>query len=58
VVAGGPTFVRKSDQVAALIRARIADGSLRAGMYAPSGAELAKETGFAIVTCRRGLQRL
>ena len=27
-------------------------------MYAPSGAELAKETGFAVMTCRRGLQRL
>jgi hypothetical protein len=52
------TFVRKSDEDAALVRARIADGSLRAGMYAPSGAEPAKETGFAMVTCRRGLQRL
>ena len=48
----------KSDQVAGMIRARIADGSLRAGMYAPSGAELAKETGFANVTCRRGLRLL
>lgn len=27
-------------------------------MYVPSGAELAKDTGFAVVTCRRGLQRL
>jgi DNA-binding IclR family transcriptional regulator len=27
-------------------------------VYVPSGAELAKETGFAVVTCRRGLQRL
>jgi DNA-binding XRE family transcriptional regulator len=50
--------VLKSDQVANMIRARIADGSLRAGMYVPSGAELAKETGFAILTCRRGLHRL
>jgi DNA-binding transcriptional regulator YhcF (GntR family) len=49
---------RKSDQVAALIRARIVDGSLRAGMYVPSGAELAKETGFTVLTCRRGLQAL
>jgi len=48
--------VRKSDQVADTIRARIADGSLRAGMCVPSAAELAKETGFAIVTCRRGLR--
>ena len=48
----------KSDQVAAMIRARIADGSLRAGMYAPSGKELAKETGFAELTCRKGLQAL
>ena len=52
------TFVRKSDQVADMIRARIADGSLRPGMFVPSGAELAKETGFAVVTCRRGLLRL
>lgn len=49
---------RKSDQVADLIRARIADGSLRAGMYVPSSRELAKETGFAVVTCRSGLLRL
>jgi hypothetical protein len=27
-------------------------------MYAPSGKELAKETGFADLTCRKGLQRL
>jgi DNA-binding transcriptional regulator YhcF (GntR family) len=27
-------------------------------MYVPSGAELAKETGFAVLTCRRGLQPL
>jgi DNA-binding transcriptional regulator YhcF (GntR family) len=51
-------FVRKSDQVANLIRGRIADGTLRPGMYVPSGRELAKETGFAVVTCRSGLLRL
>ncbi len=51
-------IARKSDQVAALIRARIADGSLVPGMYAPSGAELAKETGFAVATCRKGLKLL
>jgi GntR family transcriptional regulator len=50
--------VGKSDQVAAMIRGRIADGSLRAGMYAPSGRELAKETGFADLTCRKGLRQL
>jgi DNA-binding GntR family transcriptional regulator len=27
-------------------------------MYVPSGAELAKETGFANLTCRKGLQQL
>jgi hypothetical protein len=60
VAAGGrvTSFARKSDQVADLIRSRIAGGSLRPGMYVPSGAELAKETGFAVVTCRKGLQRL
>jgi DNA-binding transcriptional regulator YhcF (GntR family) len=60
VAAGGrvTAIVRKSDQVADLIRGRIADGSLRPGMYAPSGAELAKETGFAVLTCRKGLHLL
>ena len=49
---------RKSDQVVELIRARIADGSLRPGMLAPSSPELAKELGFAVLTCRKALQLL
>jgi hypothetical protein len=50
--------VLKADQVAAMIRAKIKDGSLKPGMYVPSGSELAKETGFGVLTCRKGLQRL
>jgi hypothetical protein len=52
------TAVRKSDQVAELLRARIAAGELRPGMLAPSGPELAKELGFAVMTCRAGMQML
>ena len=51
-------LVRKRDQVAGLIRARIADGSLRPGMLAPSGVELAKELGFAPMTCKAALRIL
>jgi hypothetical protein len=50
--------VRKRDQAAELIRARIADGTLKPGMAAPSGEQLAKETGFAVLTCRAGLRIL
>ena len=52
------TAVRKADQVAELLRARIAAGELRPGMLAPSGPELAKELGFALLTCRAGLHML
>lgn len=45
----------KANQVVELIRARIADGSLAPGMFAPSGEDLVKETGFAVETCRRAM---
>jgi hypothetical protein len=45
-------------QAAAIVRARIAAGSLRPGEPAPSGAELARITGYAHLTCRRALRTL
>jgi hypothetical protein len=45
-------MVRKRDQVADMVRARIATGSLQPGAPVPSGPELAKETGFAVRTCQ------
>lgn len=48
----------KRDQVAALVRDRIADGILKPGMVAPSGDQLAQETGFAVMTCRAALKML
>ena len=50
--------VKKRDQAAALVRARIADGTLKPGMTAPSGEQLARETGFAVMTCRAALRIL
>jgi Helix-turn-helix domain/Bacterial regulatory proteins, gntR family len=45
----------KYSQVAARIRAQIADGTLKPGSPAPSGAALARATGFAQLTCRKAL---
>jgi DNA-binding XRE family transcriptional regulator len=45
-------------QAAALIRAQIADGTLKPGQAAPSGAQLARLTGFCALTCRRALRDL
>jgi DNA-binding GntR family transcriptional regulator len=50
--------VRKRDQAADLVRARIADGSLEPGMTAPTGEQLASETGFAVMTCQAALRVL
>jgi DNA-binding transcriptional regulator YhcF (GntR family) len=49
-----PKYVR----VAAAIRRQIADGTLRPGQPAPSGAELSRATGFATLTCRKALREL
>jgi len=59
MAAGGAVtaVARKTDQVVELIRARIADGTLKPGVLSPSGAELSKETGFCVVTCQKA-QRL
>lgn len=48
----------KYAQVAALIRAQIADGRLKPGESAPSGAALARTTGYSALTCRRALDKL
>lgn len=45
-------------RAAAVVRAQIADGTLRPGQPAPSGARLARLTGFSDVTCRRALRTL
>ncbi len=49
-----PKYVR----VAAAIRRQIADGTLRPGQPAPSGAELGRATGFSTLTCRKALRAL
>jgi DNA-binding transcriptional regulator YhcF (GntR family) len=50
--------VPKYKQVATLVRTQIADGSLLPGQSAPSGAALARETGYSVLTCRRALRTL
>jgi DNA-binding GntR family transcriptional regulator len=51
---GGPRHA----QAAALVRAEVADGTLKPGQAAPSGAQLARLTGFCALTCRRALRAL
>jgi hypothetical protein len=48
----------KYAQVAAIVRAQVTDGTLRPGEAAPSGAQLARLTGFSVLTCRNGLRSL
>ncbi len=48
----------KYAQVAVRVRAQIADGSLLPGQSAPSGAALARATGYSSLTCRRALRVL
>lgn len=45
-------------QVAGIVRSQIADGTLKAGLPAPSGAALARVTGYSGVTCRKALRSL
>ena len=51
---GGP----RQAQAAALVRAQVADGTLRPGQAAPSGGQLARLTGFSPLTCRKALRDL
>jgi DNA-binding XRE family transcriptional regulator len=48
----------KYAQVAESIRALIAEGTLTPGQPAPSGAALARATGYSTLTCRRSLHTL
>jgi hypothetical protein len=52
------TGLRKFEQAAASVRSQIADGTLRPGQPAPSGAALSRATGFSVLTCRRALRTL
>lgn len=52
------TGLPKYAQVAARLRAQIADGMLAPGESAPSGAQLARMTGYSVLTCRKALQTL
>jgi len=54
---GGPALP-KYLRVAAVIRRQIADGALRPGQPAPSGAELSRAFGFSTLTCRKALRAL
>jgi hypothetical protein len=51
---GPPKYAR----AAAAVRVQIADGTLRPGQPAPSGAALSRLTGFSTLTCRRALRLL
>jgi hypothetical protein len=51
---GMPKYVRVAENV----RAQIADGTLRPGQPAPSGAALSRVTGYSTLTCRKALRVL
>lgn len=50
--------IPKYAQVAETVRAQVAEGKLLPGQLAPSAAQLARNTGYAVPTCRKGLNRL
>jgi hypothetical protein len=52
------TTLPRYAQAAALVRAQVTDGTLKPGQAAPSGAQLARLTGFSLLTCRRALRDL
>lgn len=45
-------------QAASIVRAQVADGTLKPGQPVPSGARLARLTGFSALTCRKALRVL
>jgi len=49
---------RKYQRVAAHVRGQIADGMLSPGEPAPSGASLARMTGYSQLTCRKAIRTL
>jgi DNA-binding GntR family transcriptional regulator len=50
--------IPKYARVAAAVQGLIADGTLRPGQPAPSGAALSRVTGYSTLTCRRALRVL
>jgi DNA-binding transcriptional regulator YhcF (GntR family) len=58
VTAAPPGGTFKYVQAAAVVRARIADGTLKPGDAAPSASALARVTGFNEMTCRQALRLL
>jgi hypothetical protein len=50
--------VPKYVEAAAIVRAQIADGTLKPGQPAPSGARLARLTGYCELTCHKALRIL
>jgi DNA-binding transcriptional MocR family regulator len=48
----------KYARVARAVRGQVADGTLRPGQPAPSGAALSRVTGYSTLTCRRALRLL
>lgn len=48
----------KVAQAASVVRAQIADGTLKPGSLAPSGPALARVTGFSDITCRKAIATL
>jgi GntR family transcriptional regulator / MocR family aminotransferase len=48
----------KYQLAAAIVRAQVAEGTLPPGALAPSGAMLARMTGYSTLTCRRALRVL
>jgi DNA-binding XRE family transcriptional regulator len=48
----------KYQQAAALVRKQVKSGTLPPGAPAPSGAQLARTTGYSLLTCRRALRTL
>jgi hypothetical protein len=48
----------KRETAASIVRGMIADGTLKPGAPAPSGAALARETGYSTLTCRAALETL
>ena len=56
--AGRGTAPLKRDAAARLVRGKIADGTLRPGAPVPSAAALAREAGYAPVTCLAALRAL
>jgi transcriptional regulator with XRE-family HTH domain len=48
----------KRETAAGIVRDMIADGTLNPGAPAPSGAALARKTGFSTLTCRQALRAL